>query len=60
MPENVSNELLGPTSINKPKKPTKTPINFVQENSPLYKLNNSNAVNIGTVAWRIDRDPAPS
>ena len=50
----------GPTSKNKPANPIITPDNLKYENSPLYRVNKINAVSIGTVAWRIEREPAPS
>ena len=49
----------GPTSKNRPANPIITPDNLKYENSPLYRVNKINAVSIGTVACRIDRDPAP-
>ena len=50
----------GPTSKNKPANPIITPDNLKYENSPLYSVNKINAVSIGTVACRIEREPAPS
>ena len=43
-----------------PAKPSKTPASFFNENSFLYSENNRRAVNIGTVACSMDKDPAPS
>jgi len=50
----------GPTSRNKPENPIKTPESLKYENSPLYSVNRINAVSIGTVACKIEREPAPS
>ena len=50
----------GPTSKNKPANPIITPDNLKYENSPLYSVNKINAVSMGTVACRIEREPAPS
>lgn len=60
IPEKVSKLPVGPTNINSPAKPSKTPPIFCIDNSFLYKEKSNNAVRIGTVACNIDKDPAPS